>query len=99
MLNIRKVENMESVLFLVSWIMVGLVGSILGIASDIRGCEYDEDYFDGEVICAIIVTTIAGYLGLIFTIIFILHNRHAFSKLIYKIANIGIKKEKNNEED
>ena len=42
MLNIRKVENMESVLFLVSWIMVGLVGSILGIASDIRGCEYDE---------------------------------------------------------
>ena len=52
-----------------------------------------------KVICAIIVTTIAGYLGLIVTIIFILHNRHVFSKLIYKIANIGIKKEKNNEED
>ena len=40
---------MEAVLFLVSWIMVGLVGSILGIASDIRGCDYDEDYFDGAV--------------------------------------------------
>ena len=90
---------MGAVLFLVSQIIVGLVGSILGIASDIRGCEYDEDYFDGEVICAIIVTTIAGYLGLILTIIFILHDHLVFTKFMHKIANIRIKKEKNNEED
>ena len=90
---------MGVVLFLISWFITGLVGAILGIASDIRGYEYDEDYFDGEAICAIIVITIAGYLGLIFTIIFILHKRCAFSRLIYNIANIGIKKEKNNEEN
>ena len=60
-----------------------------------RGKEYDEDYFSEECnFLIMIVMTILGFFSLLIVLFFIVDKKVDFKKLIYKIANIGIKKEK-----
>ena len=62
-----------------------------------RGMPYDEKYFDNIVIDFMFV--IMGALMPVFIIVsFFMYNKR-FTKLIYKIANIGVKKENNNDKN
>ena len=70
---------------------------------DMRGEPYDENYFKGEILHTIILILTGG---VSFLIVFYLiavdtlqniyekrKNKRIFTKFIYKISNIGIKKD------
>lgn len=81
--------------FLWLWLLVGFLSNVLCWIADMRGEEYDEDYFRKEgIFVTTIVMTLFGFFALLIVLFFIIDKKVDFKKLIYKIANIGIKKEK-----
>ena len=61
---------------------------------DMRGEEFDEKYFNLEKILLSLLVWLFGYVSLIIATYIYLYNNRPFTKLIYKIANIGVKKTK-----
>ena len=93
----------EYIIIAVIWLLFGLLSVISICVYDMRGEPYDENYFKGEILHTIILI-ITG--GLSFLIVFYLitvdilqkiyekrKSNRIFTKFIYKIANIGIKKD------
>lgn len=93
----------EYIIIAVIWLLIGLLSVISMCVYDMRGEPYDENYFKGEIlhiICYILMggVTFLIVLYLITTDIIqeIYEKRKSnriFTKFIYKIANIGIKKD------
>ena len=81
---------------IISWFVIGFISMIFMHLWDMRGEEYDEDYFDETCIFISFVVILLGYISLIFMIfasIYIkLKGKKLITKLLYKIANIGVKK-------
>lgn len=87
--------------FLVGFLFV--MGTILW---ELRGTEFDEDFFTKEDFEVIIFFTVWGYITpLIYLVYFILEawtkygGKKNFTRIIYNIANIGVKKNENSEID
>lgn len=87
--------------FLVGFLFV--MGTILW---ELRGTEFDEDFFTKEDFEVIIFFTVWGYITpLIYLVYFILETwtkyggKKNFTRIIYNIANIGVKKNENSEID
>lgn len=85
------------------WLLIGLLSLMLVCIHDMRGNSYNENYFEGEILHTIILILTGG---VSFLIVFYLittdtlqniyekrKNKRIFTKFIYKISNIGIKKD------
>lgn len=93
----------EYIIIAVIWLLIGLLSVISICVYDMRGEPYDENYFKGEILHTIILILTGGVSFLIvfyLIIVDILQNIYEkrksnkiFTKFIYKIANIGIKKD------
>lgn len=96
-------EGKEYIIIAVIWLLMGLLSVVIICVHDMRGEPYDENYFKGEILHTIILILMGGvsFLIVFYLIIFdILQNiyekrksNRIFTKFIYKIANIGIKKD------
>lgn len=80
------------ILFIISWFIVGLVSIILIHLHDMRGEEFDEDYFDSECIVISVIGILFGYVTILIYLYGILKEHKPFTKLFYWLANIGLKK-------
>lgn len=94
----------EYIIFTCIWLLIGLLSTIFMWICDMRGKEYNEKYFDEEIVWNVIPIFMGGFTLIL--IIFILlqeqYNKRKknrrFTKFIYKLANIGVnKKESDNE--
>lgn len=93
----------EYIIIAFIWLLIGLLSVISICVYDMRGEPYDENYFKGEILHTIILILTGGVSFLIvfyLIIVDILQNIYEkrksnkiFTKFIYKIANIGIKKD------
>ncbi|WP_147603788.1 hypothetical protein [Blautia massiliensis (ex Durand et al. 2017)] len=93
----------EYIIIAVIWLLIGLLSVISICVYDMRGEPYDENYFKGEILHTIVLILTGGVSFLIvfyLIIVDILQNiyekrksNRIFTKFIYKIANIGIKKD------
>jgi hypothetical protein len=93
----------EYIIIAVIWLLFGLLSVISICVYDMRGEPYDENYFKGEILHTIGLIFMGG---MAFLIVFYLitfdilqkiyekrKSNRIFTKFIYKIANIGIKKD------
>lgn len=93
----------EYIIIAVVWLLIGLLSVISICVYDMRGEPYDENYFKGEIlhtICLILTGGVSFLIVFYLIIVDILQNiyekrksNRIFTKFIYKIANIGIKKD------
>ena len=83
-------------LFIISWLLCGLLVSLILTACDLRGKEYNQNYFDGDFWGALLVVTLLGYANIVVVIVVMFKEKVLDKiepgKIIYKITNIGIKK-------
>lgn len=96
-------ERKEYIIIAVVWLLIGLLSVISICVYDMRGEPYDENYFKGEIlhtICLILTGGVSFLIVFYLIIVDILQNiyekrksNRIFTKFIYKIANIGIKKD------
>lgn len=100
------VESKEYIIIAVIWFLIGLLSVISMCVHDMRGEPYDENYFKGEILHTIILILTGG---VTFLIVFYIitsdilqkiyekrKSNRIFTKFIYKIANIGVKKDGDN---
>lgn len=78
--------------FILLWFAVGFASIVFAWILDMRGQEYDEDYFkqSGIFITALIMTMF-GFISPVIVLITAIEDKRIFTKFIYKIANIGMK--------
>ena len=76
-------------LFLLFWVLSGVIYFIHFTIDDIRGEEYDPDYFEGDFVKYFFVSIIIGYFGLPIILI----EKEIIQKTIYKLYNIGYKED------
>lgn len=76
----------------ISWLVVGFIGMIYTHLCDLRGKEFDENYFDKECIELSIIMIFLGYFMPIILFIIWCKDYKPFTKLLYSIANIGTNK-------
>lgn len=87
------------IIIAVIWLLMGLLSLMLVCIHDMRGNSYDENYFEGGMSYVIGLILMGGFSFLLcaFDIFRERHkkrkNKRIFTKFIYKIANIGIKKD------
>ena len=83
--------------FILLWFAVGFASIVFAWVLDMRGKEYDEDYFkqSGMFITALIMTMF-GFISPIIVLITAIEDKRIFTKFIYKIANIGVETEDKN---
>lgn len=97
--------NKEYIIIAVIWLLIGLLSVISICVHDMRGEPYDENYFKGEILNTIALILMGGVSFLIVFYLIIVDilqkiyekrkrkSNRIFTKFIYKIANIGIKKD------
>ena len=68
------------------------------ILLDMRGEEFDEDYFSfsSEKIIFYLCSILLGYITMFIFIGVCIYNHRPFTKIMYWLANIGVKKDGDN---
>lgn len=83
-------------LFIISWLLCGLLVSLILTACDLRGKEYNQNYFDGDFWITFLGFTISGYASVIIVAVVMFKekvlDKIELGRIIYKITNIGVKK-------
>jgi len=83
-------------LFIISWLLCGLLVSLISTAYDLRGNEYNPNYFDYDFWFSFLMIILLGYANIVVVIVVIFKetvlDKIEPGKIIYKITNIGIKK-------
>lgn len=91
-------EGKKYIIIAVIWLLMGLLPLMLVCIHDMRGNPYNENYFEGGMSYVIGLILMGGFSFLLcaFDIFRERHkkrkNKRIFTKFIYKIVNIGIKK-------
>lgn len=84
------------------WFLCGAMAICIWIIRDLRGEEYREDYIDENTVMGCFLMLIGGIPSLFFTMIVLLEDflicNTFVTELLYKIANIGLKKEDGEDE-
>lgn len=94
-------------LIIITWILAGLTTTVIACMIDLRNIPYDEELFNKYIkdsFFAMIFCIVTGYIGLIIVIILYLYEKckstetvnkliSVISKILYRLVNIGIKKE------
>lgn len=89
---------MEVLLFVISWFVVGFISMIIVWIADMRGQEYDENFFNKECVGISFLMFFLGYISLILAYCAFTSEKKYFTRFMYKVANIGVKSEKKEEE-
>ena len=77
-------------ILLFSWFLVGLLSFLHFLVEDLRGEEYNPDYFDSGLLMMFLASVLFGYL----TTLLILYDRQVIQRILYKLVNIGYKEVK-----
>ena len=80
--------------FLISWIIVGMISTLGAWILELRGAEYNENYFNKEHIYVSFLLIVLGYVSPLVICMAITSEKKYFTKFVYKIANIGLKRNK-----
>lgn len=80
------------IIFIISWFVVGFMSMAYCWILDMRGKEFDPGYFDNGNIALSVFLFCFGYISVLILISFEMNEKKLFTRLIYKIANIGIPK-------
>ena len=84
-----SIEN----IIIISWFLIGLITGTIIILLDMRGEEFDEDYFSLENIAVYLGSILFGCITMFIFIGVCIYNHRPFTKFMYWLANIGIKKD------
>ena len=76
---------------LISWFVIGFISMISIWIVDMRGKSYDENYFNEDNVYCSFVVFLLGYISVFVICLTISSEKKFFTKLIYKVANIGSK--------
>jgi hypothetical protein len=80
--------------------MVGFICMFTLWIDAMRGKEFDPDFFGEEGIISVsLMLFLFGYISLLIVCIYYMKDKKYFTKFIYKIANIGVKKEESAKEE
>lgn len=79
-------------IYVVLWFIVGLFSAMSMWIYDMRGRPYNGSYFDEDCVLISIVIIFCGYFSPIILITLIMNANKFITKMIWKIANIGLKK-------
>ena len=87
------------IIFIALWITSGFISIVFALTYDVRGKTYDENYLNGEL-KYIIGFSLGGCFTVILTIIAFISvwidehkpKSRPFTKFIYWVGNIGVKK-------
>lgn len=82
----------------IGYFLVGLITILCIIIHDMREEEFDPNYFEVETIFAMVIIFLCGYLAPLIVWIACISSesrvrKHRITKLLYKLSNIGIKKD------
>ena len=80
-------------IIIISWFLIGLITGTIMILLDMRGEEFDEDYFSLENIAVYLGSILFGCITMFIFIGVCIYNHRPFTKFMYWLANIGIKKD------
>lgn len=86
--------NSSIISWIVSWFVVGLISVATIWISDMRGKEFNKDYFDSEIVTLSIILIVLGYVTPFIVYSLFTSEKKYFTRLIYNISNIGLKKTK-----
>ena len=95
------------------WLLLGVLGLLILFIDDMRGQKYNPDYFkfyDGFDYFSFLIVTIMGPITLIIVFVLIIYKKYqnyitdnpekSFTRLLYNLANLGLKdKEQTDETD
>ena len=84
-----SIEN----IIIISWFLIGLITGTIMILLDMRGEEFDEDYLSLENIAVYLGSILFGCITMFIFIGVCIYNHRPFTKFMYWLANIGIKKD------
>lgn len=87
-----SVIGIGEIIFISTWIGLGLETMIAMWVSDMRGQEFNKDYFNVEGILFSLLVFACGYLSFVISIGVYCHNHKPFTKFMYKMANLGVKR-------
>lgn len=83
-------------LFIISWLLCGLLVSLILTAYDLRGNEYNPNYFDYGFWVSFLMIILLGYANIVVVIVVMFKekvlDKIELGRIIYKITNIGVKK-------
>ena len=82
------------IIILTLWFVVGLVCMLSLWINEMRGKEFDEDFFTEDVVFVSFVLVILGFISPFLLYAACTKEKKYFTRLIYKIANIGVRKDK-----
>ena len=88
--------SIEETIIIISWFLIGLITGTIIILLDMRGEEFDEDYFSSENIIFYLGSILLGYITTFIFIGICIYNHRPFTKIMYWLANIGAKKDGDN---
>lgn len=84
---------MNEIQFVISWFIVGLLSVITIWIMELRGKDYNENYFDKEHIIVSIIMILFGYMSFVIIYAALTQDKKYFTRFIYRIANLGKKEE------
>lgn len=83
-------------LFIISWLLCGLLVSLILTAYDLRGNEYNPNYFGYDFWVSFLMIILLGYANIVVVIVVMFKekvlDKIELERIIYKITNIGVKK-------
>lgn len=83
-------------LFIILWLLCGLLVSLILTAYDLRGNEYNPNYFDYDFWVSFLMIILLGYANIVVVIVVMFKekvlDKIELERIIYKITNIGVKK-------
>lgn len=83
-------------LFIISWFLCGLLVCLILTAYDLRGREYNPNYFNSLFWLSFLGFAISGYVPVIIVAVVMFKekvlDKIELGRIIYKITNIGVKK-------
>lgn len=100
-------------IWILLWLLLGVLGLLILFIDNMRGQEYDPDYFkfyDGFDYFGFLIVTIMGPISLIIVFVLIAYEKYqkyinynpekSFTRLLYNLSNLGLKdKEQTDETD
>lgn len=80
--------------FVISWFVVGFICMISIWIGEMRGKEFNENYFDKDCVGVSALMFALGYISPFIIYAVCTEEKKYFTRFVYKIANIGVKKDK-----
>lgn len=79
-------------LIIISWLLIGTIGTFRIIMEDMRGVQYNPNYFNAEMVLSILVTICLGIITLIYSLFYENENsavkkERKITKFLWNIAN------------